>query len=137
MEIKTGSKKTQFLLRILILLFVVSCIPAYIGVLNRAGIFIIFWERRPVLQMQPVEGFGYSTPIRSQAVTMLGLPVLLEEDGRLIPVPYLAVNEDLSRTIRSVGTGKYLPLDDGSLLFSTSDNTDPLANGRYYSLLVP
>lgn len=137
MEMKMGSKKPQFLLRILAFLFSISCIPAYFGTLNRAGIFIISWERRPILQMQAVEGFGYSTPIRSQAVSMLGLPVLLEEDGHLIPAPYLAVNEDLSRTVRSVGAGRYLPLDDGSLLFSTSDNTNPLTNARHYSLLIP
>jgi hypothetical protein len=39
--------------------------------------------------------------------------------------------------VEKIGRGGYLHLKGKGLLFSTSDNTDPLKNGRTYCAVVP
>jgi len=52
----------------------------------------------------------------------------LFEDERALPYPHSTHNE-----IRELGAGRYSHWGE-SVFFSTSDNTDPLTNGRRYSV---
>lgn len=55
-------------------------------------------------------------------------PLRVSEDGKALPLPHAAYDE-----IASVGMGRYSHRDTG-LYFSASDNSDPRANGRRYTI---
>ena|ERR1700760_323592 len=60
--------------------------------------------------------------------------LLLYEDGKLIGPPHAAFND-----IAQQGGGRYLYTADRqfTLIFSTSDNSDPNTNGRSYRVVDP
>jgi len=62
-------------------------------------------------------------PYQSRAV--------LYEDGKPLPAPH-AIHQDIDES----GEGRY-SLWQGTLIFSSSDNTDPRSNGRTYTIKYP
>ncbi len=89
--------------------------------------------------MSPGEGLSWSVPVPSRWRALANnseqpsgvYPLMLLEDGHeLGPVC------PMHQTIRDVGGGLYSHWSD-SLIFSTSDDSDPRSNGRKYSLVDP
>ena len=71
-------------------------------------------------------------PSYRSGVHWLNSPAVLLENGRLLPGPANAPLEDIA--IR--GHGRYA-IRSGEAIFSTSDDTSPVANGRQYTISYP
>jgi hypothetical protein len=57
--------------------------------------------------------------------------LIVFEDGKPLPRPHDSIS-----AIESIGEGRFLHLRETELYFSTSDNTDPRANGRKYLISI-
>jgi peptidoglycan/LPS O-acetylase OafA/YrhL len=116
-------------------------------VLVAALIFLLYWH--PTVEV-PLDisrfghdsGFAYSGPAPTfgrvydfkgdDSENHVQSTLTLLENGRPLGPPHT-----IHDAIRRVGDGLYSHWDDHkspSIIFSTSDNTDPLTNGRHYSV---
>ncbi len=84
-----------------------------------------------------VEGYAYKASLRSLAslsdsnANLSRSPALLCENNDLLGPPHTPWAE-----IAKQGSGRYSHFDD-SVVFSSSDNTDPNVNNRRYTVVVP
>ncbi|MDA9467033.1 hypothetical protein XH87_21015 [Bradyrhizobium sp. CCBAU 53415] len=84
------------------------------------------------------DGFVYSAPIPKQFEAYAdedndtqSSPVVLYEDDKPLAWPH-----SLGYLVAQQGMGRY-SLQHGHVFFSSSDNSDPRSNHRYYWLVVP
>jgi hypothetical protein len=129
------SKKSLALLAIL---WVVSLTASLLLWLQGNGHIYWFNQQYPVaVQAAQLSGhgpFSYSVSMGTDRLSQtetFASPAVLFEDGRALG-PGNALHADIG----SRGGGRF-SFWKGSLLFSTSDNTDPRVNGRRYILKVP
>ena len=92
------------------------------------------WPERtiPLTKIRATEGFGFTSklPAPWPGFAFAGASGVLTEDGReLTPVPENGL-------VRENGMGAFR-VGGERVLFSSSDGSDPLTNGRGYSLRVP
>ena len=82
----------------------------------------------------PVEGFAYSAPLLAQYSPSGGQSVSarLFEDARVS-----SLYSQRATSVSHIGKGLFSFPEKGRLLFSTSDNSDPRTNGRFYRIEVP
>jgi len=100
---------------------VIAIAPENIGHLRgHAYAFVIpKYFLRPVFAVR-----GDTYEARYSSLTLL-------EDGKPLPSPHAS-----QQLVETLGEGRFLHLRETELYFSTSDNSDPRANGRSYSALV-
>jgi hypothetical protein len=138
---KTTSKNPLSVMLYVILAIGILCVA--ITVILVAGRRAIPWRSWPEVLLRPpfdkensksnlysgrvlsVVPFGDTVECSTRS------PVLLCEDGKL-----LGPAHSLHQDIRNLGQGRYSHWGE-SILFSTSDNSDPNENGRKYSLRFP
>jgi len=89
----------------------------------------------PLADVVQSEGLSWYAPMPIEAVPDLpdvarNSKIVLLEDGKPLAFPHTNHNE-----IRRLGGGRYSHWDN-YLLFSTSDNSSPLSNGRRYSVTL-
>ena len=92
------------------------------------------WPERtlPLTKIRATEGFGFTSklPAPWPGFAFVGLSGILTEDGReMTPVKENGL-------VRQNGMGAFR-VGGERVLFSSSDGSDPLKNGRVYSLRVP
>lgn len=80
---------------------------------------------------QKSDGFAYESPFDPAQFGKSERLEVYENKNSLGPAD--AAPSDIS----SLGQGRYLLKDKGQLIFSTSDNSDPRSNGRYYFIFSP
>lgn len=99
------------------------------------GMPILFWGEKalPKEVMSYREGNLYIAELSDNRLSshLRPSPARLLEDGKRLAPANAARSE-----IRSKGKGRYTFLDD-RLYFSTSDNSDPITNGKVYAIRYP
>ncbi|WP_188151683.1 class I SAM-dependent methyltransferase [Teredinibacter waterburyi] len=86
---------------------------------------------------QPIDGFGYKVHLPEYSAFAdtdgehFKSPLLVYENGLLLGFPHARFE-----SINTLGEGRFCHWKD-SLLYSSSDNSDPRINGKTYSLRVP
>ncbi len=123
------SKLRKFLL----FLCLFSCAACWLIFLNQNGILQGFYRTVPISRILPDEGNAYLFPINDQRLTIRNLRIVLKEDGK----SYTRNFSDTTETVREQGGGRFTVWEDGSILFSASDNSSPLENGRSYLVRFP
>jgi len=105
--------------------------------LHNLGIVSIKWSQQ-ILDARkiryPNEGFLYKIEIETENINdtkFIDFPVNLYEDGILLTLPH-----EGQSMIDQHGKGRYI-IKDNFLFFSSSDNSDPRANGKEYTLQWP
>jgi len=88
-------------------------------------------RRAPLVNITPDSGFSYIAPTHRLGLSGHKGPSEAQvlEDGAPLPGPA----NDLHDNIRTIGRGRFSFWHD-YVYFSTSDNTDPRANGRKYEI---
>ncbi|MFM8392302.1 MAG: hypothetical protein ACKOB4_00055 [Acidobacteriota bacterium] len=153
-------------LRIIKLLTLTLCIVSTIVVVNRSKILLPLWltnelgtitetdhQEREIYQAatgrQEVRGHYYLNspalllengrlrlwrpyPSHRTGVHWINSPAVLLENGQLLPGPANAPLEDIA----AQGEGRYA-IRPGKAIFSTSDGTSPVTNGRHYTISYP
>ncbi len=132
-----SNRSAFFWLKVLFVLFTVSLFFALLGILNRTGGFILFWQQDELTGIRHDSGFAYYAMVPNENTAALNLPVYLVEGERILSAPVLAVNQDLSRDIKEQGGGLFRLLENNNLYFSSTDHTDPTAGQKTYSVLTP
>ena len=140
-DTKTTVRIADASIRLLIGLIVALLTATWAGGLDWVG-------EIPVSSIRPLQGHGYQVPqiegVRSRWDVTIWFyaegdsngspsasPLRLFEDGRAIGKPH-----SIHQEINEQGGGLYSHWA-GSLVFSTSDNSDPRRNGRRYSFDLP
>ena len=107
--------------------------PAILLFVHSSGIYPLVWEHIPLSSVRHDDSFAYSAFSRRLDLNHSHPPVAqLLENG--VPLP--GHGDDPFQDVRSEGLGRYSFWDQG-VYFSTSDNSDPLTNGRQYEILAP
>ncbi|HEY1791515.1 MAG TPA: hypothetical protein VGG34_01240 [Opitutaceae bacterium] len=102
--------------------------------LNRQGILRLGWARQGIDKIRSDSGFASvaRTGRPDLSSDTWPSPALVLENG----VPLKGPANSLHADIRSLGGGRY-SFWHRDVYFSSSDNTNPAANGRRYSILYP
>ncbi len=114
-----------------ICLLLLTC--SYLLFLNRLGKFNIFYFDKEISTIQPDQGYAYLGTIGDPNIARGKLSVVILENT-------LEIRRDFSDTTESVrekGLGSFVIWDNGTIVFSASDNTDPAQNGRVYRIIYP
>lgn len=86
---------------------------------------------KPLLGIQHEIGFAYKSNFTFllPASRFFHLEMWLLENGKKLPGPFLSSHKE----IRELGAGRF-SFWNGTVYFSTSDNSDPRSNGKIYTI---
>lgn len=98
---------------------------------QRIGVITLWWEKAPVSGIRHEIGFAYIAFTNHPDLSSDQHPsaARIFEDGKPLPGPANSLHDD----IRQIGRGRYSFWHD-YVYFSASDNSDPLTNGRSYTI---
>jgi hypothetical protein len=115
-------------------LWLVAVMPLLMWLLHASAIFPLTWEQLPLTAFQTSSGFTFAVPLdtnwMSREITG-DSPAQVTENG----IPLSRANAPLD-DIAKRGEGRFA-VQDRLVYLSTSDNSDPRANGRRYVLSWP
>ena len=121
------------ILRIIIpFLFFFAAIFSLLLVIKPGASIFHFKQRLNSEVLRPDEGYAFRIPLKLNPLIFPAEGVLLFEDGQQLERTFTA-------EVVEKGLGKYSLVDkDGlyNLFFSVSDNSDPLTNGKQYTLYL-
>lgn len=121
------------ILRIIIpFLFFFAAILSILLVIKPGASIFHFKQRLNSEVLRPDEGYAFRIPLKLNPLIFPAEGVLLFEDGQQLERTFTA-------EVVEKGLGKYSLVDkDGlyNLFFSASDNSDPLTNGKQYTLYL-
>ena len=123
---------TKYSKSIFLSLFIILVLSVLI-LLNRNHI-LNPWQVQEIKQVQPELGLAYSAQTTLPSLSSHNKPSLAKvlENGRPLPGP----GNSQHSNIRRFGNGSYSFWHD-YVLFSSSDNSSPVTNGRSYSITYP
>ena len=103
--------------------------------LHASAILPVVWEQVPLEAIQTSTGGAYAVSLGTDWMmprgSYGGSPAQLLENGVALPYPNATVDD-----VNNLGHGRFL-VRDGHVYFSSSDNSDPRANGRRYAVYWP
>ena len=121
------------ILRIIIpFLFFFTAILSVLLVIKPGASIFHFKQRLNSEVLKPDEGYAFRIPLKLNPLIFPAEGVLLFEDSQQLERTFTA-------EVMEKGLGKYsLVVKDGlyNLIFSASDNSDPLTNGKQYTLYL-
>lgn len=112
-------KKIQTLMK---WISVVCIVFSYLLFLNRTGKFNILYQNRDLESIRHDQGYAYLANIGDSDITIGKLPITLFENDIEIRRNF----SDTTQIVREEGAGSFVIWDDGTICFSSTDNSDPL-----------
>lgn len=123
----------QKLQKISFILSLLSCIGVYLILLNQMGVFTPAFRECTLTDIRHEDGFAYVGKADDPMVSRgQGLIRFFEDELSFTRDPAITTEE-----VRNTGNGLFAIWNDGLICFSTSDHSDPLTNGRVYSISYP
>lgn len=114
--------------------FIFMIFVSYLTFLNRVGKLNLFFTQKDFKNIQYDAGYAWIADINDPKIAIgYNLPITIYEND-------LKISRDLNATtelVREQGKGKFVIWDNGTICFSTSDNSDPTQNGRTYRVEYP
>ena len=132
--LRVPGRKRPFLVIGLGLLSIAVFLAAFAMYHKRFSSTTPSWQRDTLIGIRPEIGFAYIAPTNHPELShhQRPSPAIVLEDGFPLPGPPNSIHED----IRKIGKGRFSFWHD-YVYFSTSDNSDPNANGRTYQIYYP
>ncbi len=109
-------------------------IISYLIFLNRLGKLSIFFNQKELNSFQPDTGYAWIADIDDPKIAYgYDLPISFYEDE----TRYFLDESWTTADVREIGKGRFVVWNNGTICFSTSDNTDPNVNNRTYKFVYP
>jgi len=114
--------------------FIFMIFVSYLTFLNRVGKLNLFFTQKDFRNIQYDAGYAWIADINDPKIAIgYNLPVTLyENDLKILRDP-----KATTESVREQGGGKFVIWDNGTICFSTSDNSNPTQNGRTYRVEYP
>ncbi|MBF0319673.1 MAG: hypothetical protein HQL01_07720 [Nitrospirae bacterium] len=125
-----GSKPFLRRLSVYIIITLILWILSISIVLHNQEIIVLAWQRKPISNSHHIANYTYESYLEKNAYTPPSASKVFENGVPLGP------GNSNGPSISCIGRGRYQFRYD-RLHFSTSDNTDPAANGRLYEIQWP
>ena len=114
--------------------FIFMIFVSYLTFLNRIGKLNLLFTQKDFKNIQYDSGYAWTANINDPKIAIgYNLPITIYEND-------LKISRDPNATtelVREQGKGKFVIWDNGTICFSTSDNSDPTQNGRTYRVDYP
>lgn len=130
---KSTRTPTRFLFLVLKILLCTLVLLSWLATLNRMGKISIGRTALPIETIRKESGFAALSQPFPAEVTIRDLDVRLAENGVEIRRDPLSTSD----SVREEGGGEFMIWNDGTILFSATDSSDPTANGRVYAITLP
>ena len=116
-----------------LLLWLLTVLPGVLMTLHSFAILPLYHSTVALRQIEPAQGFAYVSALPVRTYPSPTEPdLIVQEDGRTVPFP----NMPGWGTVATNGLGRF-HLNGDLLFFSATDNSDPRANGRTYTVRRP
>ena len=106
---------------------------SWLVTLNRMGKLPLGRTTLPIDAIQPDSGYAVRSRSFPREILIRGLDVRLIENGIELRRDPLTTTE----SVREIGRGRFMIWNDGTILFSATDQSDPATNGRTYAISLP
>ena len=101
---------------------IVCIVFSYLLFLNRIGKFNIYYQNRALESIQHDQGHAFLADIGDSSITIGKIPITLFEDDIEIRRDF----SDTTQIVREEGSSSFVIWDNGTICFSSTDNSDPL-----------
>lgn len=106
---------------------------SWLVTLNRMGKFPLGRTEIPIEIRQADSGYAVRSQSFPREILIRGLDVRLVEENTELRRDPLTTTE----SVRESGGGRFMIWNDGTILFSATDQSDPITNGKRYAITMP
>lgn len=119
---------------IAVMIYLIAILACIVIVIKPGASIFYFKQTINNLDLVPDAGFSYRYDLNISPGLFRAQRLLLFEDGRLL-------SHTISKDVVGIGKGSYTLSDSSNkpayIYFASTDNSDPISNGRNYRLLIP